>query len=398
MIKQHEDLMTLVDHLSDEILRRDHPYDNSKLDLAEGSCGQMLFFAELAAKKGRKRDLDIVLGCLDKAASSLSRNHFNPGLFTGLSGIEWAMRYSARKVGEADYADDSCYDEIYEYIDAFLNVREYEFDLISGLSGIGLWALTLTNEARRQRIIDKVVAILSDSSEQCAVGRAWRTPPYRPGWSSSNSVVPEFNLGVAHGTPGVIGFLGECFRKNALKREGINLLRDSVAWLNDQRLSSNPSIFSDRADAIRPSRMAWCYGDPGIGLIMKHAEAAEEQMSGPGLCEYVIRNSAKRRLETAQLKDCGLCHGAAGVALIYHQMSRGRPEWSEVSEAVDFWTKTLLDMRKDELGMGGFYTWKYNVGNVSDGSWLTGAAGIGLALLTLAGGEDGWAYPLLAAR
>jgi len=73
----------------------------------------------------------------------------------------------------------------------------------------------------------------------------------------------------------------------------------------------------------KQSRLAWCYGDLGTTYTLLKAARAinNEQLEQQAL--YILKKSTERKsIESSLVKDAGVCHGAFGIALIYHHLYR----------------------------------------------------------------------------
>ena len=87
------------------------------------------------------------------------------------------------------------------------------------------------------------------------------------------------------------------------------------------------------------------------------------------------------------VRDACLCHGAAGLAHLFNRMYQATGD-DVLRQAALQWYRHVLAQRRPGAGVGGFLGW----GGASAGgpAWspdptlLTGAAGIGLALLAAA--------------
>jgi len=79
------------------------------------------------------------------------------------------------------------------------------------------------------------------------------------------------------------------------------------------------------------------------------------------------------------VRDAGICHGSAGIALLYHRMFL-ETHCSEFKEATEFWIQQTLEFSRFEDGLAGYKTWQKE-GWKCDYSLLAGIAGIGLVLL-----------------
>src|SRR4029079_16935527 len=79
-----------------------------------------------------------------------------------------------------------------------------EYDLIGGLAGLGVYALERLPRPAARTLLERVVDRLAELSEEMEEGAAWFTPPERlPEWQREIHTKGYYNLGVAHGLPGV---------------------------------------------------------------------------------------------------------------------------------------------------------------------------------------------------
>jgi lantibiotic modifying enzyme len=379
-----------------------HPLQSTRLDLANGLAGQILVLAEVyALDRSDWRLLSLLDDCLDALVRRLPEQILHAGLFNGLPGIAWTLQHVGCLLERSDYLEPASYDEIYRYLDQLLRRRdlEFEYDLISGLAGIGMWALVIRDSERRLSLLELVVKRLDECGEKFPAGTAWRTPSHRPNAGRRHISLAgcEYNLGIAHGISGVIGFLAECSARGAATPTTISLLSQSVGWLLAQRLRDSASCFADVAGSTRPSRLAWCYGDPGIAVALCKAAAALRCDRTHEAALHVAEHSAARMTEPAWVRDTGICHGSAGLALVYEWLSYQYPQSMQLARAARFWSDSILSMREQGAGIGGFYTWKGQSNpRAADPFWLTGASGVVLALLPDGHPRNrGWTYPLL---
>jgi hypothetical protein len=100
----------------------------------------------------------------------------------------------------------------------------------------------------------------------------------------------------------------------------------------------------------------------------------------------IARRAAERPAEQSGVRDCGLCHGAAGVGHIFNRLFQATGEAS-LAAAARFWFERTLQMRRPKQGIAGFLALRPNPKRPNEKQWiglpgiLEGAAGIGLALL-----------------
>jgi hypothetical protein len=225
-------------------------------------------------------------------------------------------------------------------------------------------------------------------------GFTWHTAPnLLPQWQRELHPEGYFNLGLAHGVPAVIALLGQANALGVHAPRSLTLLEGAVAWLLAQK---NPegsgscfaTIVSPRyAQETGPSRIAWCYGDLGLGVALLWAARSVGRGDWEAEALAIARLAAKREVAKAGVRDAGLCHGAAGNAHIFNRLWQATGE-ELFREAALTWFEETLALRQPGLGLGGFRAWmpgpeaKDNPEPWVDAEGLLeGAAGIGLALL-----------------
>jgi hypothetical protein len=212
---------------------------------------------------------------------------------------------------------------------------------------------------------------------------------------STRELNPEgnYNVGLAHGVPGVVALLGEAIAAGVAESKARALLERAVAWLLSTRGEGpDGAQFPYTLDippkpGRHPVRAAWCYGDPGVAAALMVAAQCAGERGWQDVALQVARNAAARAADKCGVVDGGLCHGAAGLAHIYNRFYQASGE-AGFADAARLWTTRLLDMRKPGEGVAGFLAYspmnEKELGWEADAGLLTGAAGIGLTLLGLA--------------
>lgn len=374
-----------------------------RLDLASGLAGQLILYGHLVHGE-IAADEFYPLACRELARISAAVSNcdrLDPGLFTGVTGIAWAMRHVATLLNIGDWKSSRSYEPIFEYVSACVTgVVELEFDLIRGLAGIGLWGLSIDEPQMRTHLVHQVLGRLAASAESADEGVAWRTPLRRfqqQGRARHETDGPEYDLGIAHGVAGVIGFLANCVAQRVHVDVSTELLSQAMAWFECQSLRDDSlSVFPTIAGSSRPSRLAWCYGDAGIALSLHRGACSLKSPRYFQLVRSIMRRISQRRLEDAMAYDGGLCHGAAGITLLCSQLARaGGPP--SLLLARNYWLNELLKMRREDQGLGIFPRWSPVECRLEPSTdLLTGSAGIGLTLLSQLTRDYSWAYPFLA--
>ena len=94
-----------------------------------------------------------------------------------------------------------------------------------------------------------------------------------------------------------------------------------------------------------------------------------------------MRHAAQRvSWEQTMVNDCGLCHGSAGIAMMFRRFYLETQE-KIFHDAWNYWIDFTLNFRRFDDGAAGFKTFKLQEWRI-DFSLLTGISGIGLSLLS----------------
>lgn len=325
---------------------------------------------------------DRARACASAAADRLEQLVFGPALYSGIAGIGWLCAHIDRVCpGDAQFDLDE--------IDAFLfdflrpGLRGI-YDLISGPVGLGVYFLERQDSSVVARGVSEVQKCLSQLARGESSSHAWLTAPaLLPSWQRRLAPGGYYNLGVAHGVPGVIGWLAEAvMRTDAADRA---LLRKAASWVTSHRLAggSYPGWVAPGVEAT-PGRLAWCYGPLGLSLtLLAAARALGDLALG---AEALATARAAARNPGDDVMDASLCHGAAGNAHMFNRLyqATGRPEFAAAARR---WLGETLQ-RRGHGGAAGFRAYKPDIELLEDPmpykddrSFLTGSAGIGLVLL-----------------
>jgi hypothetical protein len=321
------------------------------------------------------------------------------GLYGGLSGVGWIVHHVSELLGdscgtETPEADDG--EDPLEELDQLILKRLErgswigQYDLISGLVGVGVYCLERLPRPSAARGLDLLVDHLEKLAEESRPGITWFTPPEcLPEWQRENCPSGYYNLGVAHGVPGVVQFLSQLVAADLERTRAGKLLDRSVEWLLARQRA--PDMVSRYSSWFMPgqdggdSRLGWCYGDLGIGATLYHAAHCVNRPEWATPAKVLLDRCKSWPRDKARLDDAALCHGAAGVAHIYSRIYQTEKDPRDRDAANEFY-ELALGMRKPGEGVGGFLalTWRPNRGYYweSDPSFLSGAIGVALALLS----------------
>jgi len=364
--------------------------------LASGIAGQALFYGYLALHTGEERWTDQALGLLEQAGEAVAEYPMSESLYSGFTGIAWVGDHLRDRLFEGDP------DENREVDEALLSALEHpgwprEYDLINGLVGLGIYALEGLPRPSAAACLERIVDRLGERARDEPEGAAWFSPPETlPEHQLQEYPEGLYNLGASHGMAGVVALLGAACQAGVAAARP--LLERAMSWLLARQLPADqgcafPHFYLKGIDS-RGSRLAWCYGDPGMAAAFLVAGRGAGEPAWERVALEVAGAAAGRPEAAARVMDAGLCHGAAGVAHIFHRMHASTGD-ERLAGAARAWYERILRFRNPGLGFGGFRSWSSGVDQELD--WrddpgvLEGAAGIGLALLAAISSVDpGW--------
>jgi lantibiotic modifying enzyme len=360
--------------------------DAAGASLAGGTAGRALLYSYLAAcDVDAAAAEDVALEQLESSLTALEEVRMSASLHEGFAGIAWTHAHLAGRLFERD--DDTSLAAIDEALLDYLSQTPWtdDYDLISGLVGLGVYALEHAAEAMRDALATRIVARLSERAERHDDRAAWFTGPAMLSPPQLEQAPNGFyNLGMAHGIPAVVAWLG-LVTARAVECDAGRLVEGAVDWLRAQeRPPDEAAAFShwlEPGKASAPARLAWCYGDPGVAIAMLSAARGAARRDWEADALRIARRAAHRSRESSGVRDAGLCHGAAGVAHVFNRLYQATGEaW--LADAARAWFARTLEMRQPG-GVGGFlaYTPAPQEHWIAETGLLTGAAGIALALL-----------------
>lgn len=353
--------------------------------MAGGDAGVALFLSYLHAAGGSESAADRALEALGRSTDALPDLQLLPTLYGGFFGVGWVVTHLTRELfeGDGDLAGE---------VDAALRqllseVRErVPFELIGGLAGYGTYLVERLPDPGAAELLGRIIDLLETSRD--ATGTWFSDPDWLPEWQRELSPEGYYNLGVAHGIPGVIGFLASAWREGFRDPRIPALVDGAVRWvLTQKRPELSGSIFPShvRPDGeARPTRTAWCYGDLGVAAVLLSAAQSFGRADWQAEALEIARISARRPYGETKNADAGLCHGAIGIAHLFNRIHQATGD-AEMRDAALAWYRATLDLRRPGEGVAGFLSWILMPPN--EGEWraergfLSGAAGIGLALL-----------------
>ncbi|HEX7303789.1 lanthionine synthetase C family protein [Lentzea sp.] len=304
------------------------------MSLADGYCGLAVLFARLS--DGTPELRKAAHGHL-AAAARAGRPHAE-GLYDGLPSLGFAARSIARADG--DYrgmltridphvlrlAENVLHAEEARLLTGAPGARMACYDVTSGLSGVGRYLLACGAQARP--VLEEVLGYLVRLTDPVRV-RGHRVPGW---WTPDPSLLADpvahpgghFNLGMAHGVAGPLALLSLCHDQDVVVEGQAEAVHRIATWLLCRRGVDEhgpywPALVpfghevAGTVDGLPPSRIAWCYGAPGVARALQLAAAALDEPAWAEEAKSTLRAAFRRPREQWGIRDASLCHGSAGV-------------------------------------------------------------------------------------
>jgi len=377
--KNNKQIASKLSEISDALYN--YQFDSENIGLMGGKTGVALFFYYYYKYTNNTKFLDKANELIHADFDSINSGFAYGTHAGGISGILFTLSL----LKEQEFIDFE-EEDILTPFDPFLikntqnDFAANNYDYLHGALGYGINFLRGVNHTDTLNyIFEELNKSAKDFNER---GYAW---------ISSNSFTKQtgYNLSLSHGISSIIYFLSNLYLKSDDKEKTYNLLSKAITYLesNIQPYDKIGSYFSSWAmdnDETEKSRLAWCYGDMGIAISLWQAGNNTNTQKWKDLAEEIMLHSATRRdIISEHVNDSGLCHGSAGLGLIFARMYN-YTDRLEFKDAANYWLNVTLEFANNEDGIAGYKTYRTKDygGYIKDTSFLEGVSGVGLFLIS----------------
>jgi hypothetical protein len=307
------------------LLRDPARYDDASL--MHGSAGAALCLGYLGtAWKDAQLAADAV-SLLTRATEEMAASPgLGLGLARGATGLGWAIEHVRREFLWTSEGDpNEALDEILaKHVD--VNSQNHPLGLLDGMSGIGVYFIERLGTRPALPVLERILLCLVEAREgKMGFGRTWWTPPVfvHESLRASRRPFGHYDLGVAHGVPGIMGLLGQLARVGVGHSLVVGMLRRGIAWLLSKRLgnamASLPRFHGTNVRAV-VGPQTWEYGSISTAAVLHLATlAAGDSGRAAELLDWV-RAATPRLAEEHPAAEAGLCRGAAGLGHVYNRL------------------------------------------------------------------------------
>ncbi|ROR42959.1 lanthionine synthetase C family protein [Kitasatospora cineracea] len=198
----------------------------------------------------------------------------------------------------------------------------HEFDLLSGLTGLGAH-LRVRGE---QELLREVLGYLVRLTVPVHGRSGWWTHLAPSGEPDERYPGGHGNFGIAHGIPGPLALLALAHLDGTRVPGQLEAIERILDWLDAWQQNGAARAWwpealtaaeADQGETrqSKPLRPSWCYGTPGIATALHHAARATGDPARARTAEAAFLDALEDPDQVHSLTDETVCHGTAGVRL-----------------------------------------------------------------------------------
>ena len=333
--------------------------------LLSGNLGKVVYNLTLAKPTQNaqlyEEGLDLLLSIVDRIGQANGLCDFSLG--AGLTGLGMVINY----LEEHQLATDYSFDELLEEIDhnvASNALAQFDRHHTDFLYGAGGQLYYLAHRIEQWPEVEELLPPLIDKIHEHKIAdehgvRFWNTPYFR---MSEIDRHDSINFSLSHGLPGfllVLLHLQQTYPSFDIEE----VIREGIRFILRYQSSSPPegiyNLFPSSVNLRIPDqeytkRLAWCYGDANILLLLYTAaqvlNAPEYSQQASEIGRKVVQRKSSK---TTANVDSHFCHGTTGIACLYKTLFErsGQPMYEE---AYGYWLSISHRYFEENIRSGSF--------------------------------------------
>lgn len=335
------------------------------------ATGDINFFNEI------QENLEFILDELEQS------NEISVSYGNGLAGIGWLIIF----LSENDLISFETEDILLEIDDVlqrelilFLNKKE--FDLLHEALGVGQYFIKRKNIEQ----VDKIVCALYEARSEFESEIAWNK------LDKYNSKSNVYDLGLAHGLAGILYFLGKSYQMNCEVEKCLILINGVFSFYKNNIQPGNlmMSFFPDAipveayksGNIEQKSRVAWCYGDLGIGYTLYQVASIIKNSTFQDFALNILKVVAlKKDYKDTIVSEASFCHGSSGNGIMFLKLYKITQDEDFLKVANFYLNMTIEFGMKDKDIIKSYIELKNKIGSIQTTGLLTGIGGPLLLLI-----------------
>ena len=292
--------------------------------LADGAVGIALLHLETGNWPAARQAIRQATADGVSVATSASLYYGAPALAFVLAGSDHPGLARARSITAAGTATVTRrrLHEAHHRIDQQQRPNYAEYDLIRGLTGLGVVLRRLGDHTLLRQVLEYLVRLTEPIDD-------------RPGWWCTNGPNRDEpapagghgNHGLAHGVTGPLALLALSHRNGITVDGHTEAIGRICRWLDTWQQHNGTSTWWPQTLTVddldqgapaqrQPLRPSWCYGTPGIARAQQLAALALGDTTRQHLAETAFTSCVTDPAQIRRLTDRSLCHGTAGLLAV----------------------------------------------------------------------------------
>lgn len=319
----------VIEKMQDPDDVRDQSRSWQDLSFARGYASLVLLYSALA-KRFPQKNHDVTLATyVKKLLITLKTGPIcDLSLFDGLCGACFALLQAAEVEKKYRPYFEMVHMLLLEKIDHVSG-----WDLTHGAAGIGLYLAYEKSNASHQAL-KRLLATLIDTCKMKRVQErlvpGWYQSPDAQFTEEDKTNYPQgnFNLGLAHGAPGILLTLSKALKMGIEVAGQRSAMQSLIDWIQAQAFTQERFLIWPERIAFEERRerglirMAWCYGNPGVLRSLFVAATSLQDKALLYFCRARFQEIFEQDEELWYLPSPTFCHGKAGLLLLTQQMAK----------------------------------------------------------------------------
>ena len=364
--------------------------DETSLGILAGVSGMAVFQFYYSKYLNKDQYSDIGAEMITYCIEKINDGYSYPTFCNGIAGLGWGIQHLEAN----DFIDVEC-DELLPQFDVYLynqminDLGKGNYDFLHGALGYGFYFLSRYEHTSNpnlkniyQSYLSELVAELEKLSISDGLALKWYSPlDFERGNKS-------FNLSLSHGISSILNFTTRLYKFDVFKESTHRLIIGSANYIlgfedkNCKYSSLFPDVIAENIQLKYNGRIAWCYGDLGVGISLFHAaQALGDNLMKNRALEILGYTTTRKSSDDTLVIDAGICHGSYGNALIYQKLWQNSGN-DIFKESLDFWIEDGIQKAVHKDSFTGYKQWNgIQKDWLSELSLLRGVTGIGLVII-----------------
>ncbi len=366
--------------------------------LLEGKLGLVLYYFSLYEAFGETDDANT---CIELLEEIMNQEEAEPAPLagTGFANGTAGLGYVLSLLQKTGLIDLDLQEELKELDESLTTValhqieQEERNDYLHGAMGVVHYFTTRCDEPGIRSRLELLVTAFCNKAIINEDGLWFRN------FILDEKEKERIDMSLSHGNAGFLLLLLNVLEAGVLESKLKEVITKGVRFIIGQQMSPDPaagqyaifpfSIHSrDKEDQFFSQRLAWCYGDLNIVLLLYRAAALLQEPRWKEMADQFAEQVLERtEADSTMAEDSHFCHGTAGLAQFYTKLFSITGD-KKFSEAAGHWIgQTVLHAESE---------WKENRYAGNECSILSGLPGINLVLLSrISKKELTWSRSLL---